>query len=80
MKLVGFINTVSKSGNQGVTVCAQGEWNEWELANREPVGVKTISTYVSGKHLQEADLGKEITFFYNKTRDGESYCSGFKLA
>jgi hypothetical protein len=62
MKIVGYANTVTKSGNKGVNVCVVGDFSNWEKENRKPVGEKAEMLYVSGMHLTSEDIGKYVEF------------------
>jgi hypothetical protein len=62
MKIVGYSNTVTKSGNKGVNVCVTGEFTQWEKENRKPVGIKAEMLYVSGRHLEPEQIGTYVEF------------------
>lgn len=78
-KLVGYMNGVSSTGNNGVTVCVMDEFTQWDTANRECHGQKVVSEYICGKHMSEGDIGKECILFFKKNSEGKRYCSGIKV-
>lgn len=66
MKIVGFTNLVSKSGNKGVKVCVSGDWSKWDKEHGEPKGSKCEMWYVSRMHLSEEDIGKKVVLYFGK--------------
>lgn len=74
MKIVGFSNIVTKAGNIGVRVCVTGEWSTWDTVNGLTKGEKAEIWYVSGVHLSDEDIGKEVRFIIGKSKyDGRPY-------
>lgn len=78
-KIVGFINNTTQSGNIGVNVSVMGEFSDWEMQNKKPIGQSANSYYISGVHLKETDIGKEVDIFFRKTQSGDVFCSGMKV-
>ena len=66
MFIVGFKNVVSKNGNKGVNVCVTGEWSDWDKEHGETKGNKVEMVYVSKKHLEETDIGRQVYLVYSK--------------
>jgi len=72
MRIVGFSNVVTKSGNIGVKVCVTGEWSTWDKEHGSPKGEKSEMWYVSKVHLSETDIGRPVRFIMGKY-DGRPY-------
>lgn len=66
MKIVGFTNVISKVGYKGVKVCVSSDWSEWDKEHGDPKGKKCEMVYVSGIHLKESDIGKNVRLYFNK--------------
>jgi len=66
MKIVGFTNVITRNGNKGVKVCVSGNWSKWDKENGDSKGQKCEMWYVSGMHLDELDIGKNVMLYFGK--------------